>query len=451
MKKVISKTVNGGITHKKIRLYTEKKSCICCGSKKLKELVDLGEQPLANSFHKKSDVLKKYPLKTNFCLNCKHIQLSHIVNPDNLFKNYLYVSGTTNTLKKFFRDNAQYCVNKVKNYRTQNDFEKGIEDTLEDWSNYSNKTINEVSVLDIACNDGSQLDEFKKLGAKTYGVDPAKNLAEISRKNHSVVCDYFNGNSFKGKKFDIITAQNVFAHVENPLNFLINANKILKDNGLMFVQVSQSEMFSNTQFDTIYHEHISYFSVTSMNELITRAGMNLYAIDEFDIHGGSTVFVIAKKGVSKLGDARSLLFTHHQLKYESSYDSVTFERVNEYAERVKQKAEKTLELINEYKKKGYHIYCYGAAAKGMTFLNYVKPKGIKAIIDDNPLKVGLLTPGTDLEVKPVSEIKKTKAKKILFIILAWNFAYEIKERIHAVRKNDDDRFLFAFPNCRVVK
>ena len=151
--------------------YREKKDCVCCGKSDLSLVLDLNKQPLANSYHKEDEVLEEYPLGLNLCNDCYHLQLTHIVNPDLLFKDYLYVSGTTKTL----RDNFEWFA----------DF------TLE------NSDIDVETVLDIACNDGTQLDCFKSKGIHTYGIDPAENLYESSSKNHNVICDYFSADKYK--------------------------------------------------------------------------------------------------------------------------------------------------------------------------------------------------------------------------------------------------------------
>ena len=160
--------------------------CLCCDSDDIKILLDLNSQPLANSYHDNTKKMDEYPLGVNICNNCYHIQLTHVVNPDLLFKDYLYVSGTTKTL----RDNMKWFVNYV------------LENSM--WGE-------KASVLDIACNDGTQLDYFKKKGFKTFGIDPAKNLHKLSSKNHDVVCDYFDSKHFDNT-FEVIVAQNVFAH-----------------------------------------------------------------------------------------------------------------------------------------------------------------------------------------------------------------------------------------------
>lgn len=166
--------------------HVENKCCLACGNTNLKTVLDLGDQPLANEYHKGCQTQNKFPLKLNLCESCFHLQLSHTVNPDLMFKHYLYVSGTSKTGRDYFKSFAKKTLEYFPKAKT---------------------------VLDIASNDGSQLDYYKELGLQTYGIDPATNLYEgATSRGHNVVCDYFNSNSVDkfNTKFDIITAQNVF-------------------------------------------------------------------------------------------------------------------------------------------------------------------------------------------------------------------------------------------------
>jgi len=147
------------------------------------------------------------------------------------------------------------------------------------------------SVLDIGCNDGSQLDKFKALNVDTYGVDPAENLYETSSKNHKVTCGYFDDKY--NRSHDIITIQNAFAHNPNPLELLKNCKKNLEIDGLLFIQTSQADMILNNEFDTIYHEHISYYNIKSMMFLCNRVGLNLIDVVKTPIHGTSYIFIIS--------------------------------------------------------------------------------------------------------------------------------------------------------------
>jgi hypothetical protein len=396
-------------------MYHKQEKCLCCDSSNLELLLDLNNQPLANSYHTNDLPLLEYPLGVNLCKKCYHIQLTHIVNPDLLFKDYLYVSGTSQTMRDHF----------------------------EWFSNFVIEYANPKSVLDIACNDGSQLDCFKDKGIKTFGIDPAENLYSLSSKNHNVICDYFNENSYD-RKFDVIVAQNVFAHNKNHKKFLDDCSNIMHDDSYLFIQTSQAELIQNNQFDTVYHEHISFFNSNSMNELAKRTDLNLIDIIKTSIHGISYLFVFSKKNINKhlvenlidVERLRGLLSDKLYVEYKQNVQSIVKDFKN---------------TINEYKDKGFKIVGYGAAAKGMTFLNFADMT-LDIIIDDNPLKQNLYTPGTNILIKSADYIKTYKPEeKILYVPLAWNFYSEIRERILEVRNNPNDLFLKYFPTLKIEK
>ena len=244
--------------------------CRCCGSNNLKCVLDLNNQPLANSYHNNKEILEEYPLKLNLCEECFHCQLSVVVDPSLMFKNYLYVSGTTDTLKEYFDFFAKFTLQRYK--YLNNSFAKKI--------------------LDIACNDGTQLDYYKSRGLKTVGIDPAENLYLKSSKKHDIICDFFPTQI--SEKFDIIIAQNVFAHTHDINKFLTSCGEILENGGVIYIQTSQSNMIKNNEFDTIYHEHLSFFNTLSMKKIIESCGLVLNNVFKFDIHGSSYVFEVQK-------------------------------------------------------------------------------------------------------------------------------------------------------------
>lgn len=393
--------------------------CLACGGSHLKLILDLNEQPMANEFV--SDITapeKTFPLKLNVCQDCTHLQLSHAVNPDLLFKNYLYVSGTTKTLRDYFDWFAEFA--------------------LSFWSKDAK------TVLDIACNDGSQLNSFKKLGLKTYGVDPAENLYELSSKEHTVICDYLTRdhvNTLKDAKIDIINAQNVFAHNSYPLEFLQICKDIMHDNSYLFIQTSQADMVVNNEFDTIYHEHLSFFNSNSMKALAERAGLKLVEIIKTPIHGNSYVFVFGKYSQPKM--SVDLMLTHERQVGLQNLETYTI-----YADKAKQVVIDLNAELQKRKDSGFKLVGYGAAAKGNTLLNFGQIQ-LDFIIDDNPLKQGLYTPGTHIPVVSIEHLKKFKEQKIAFVPLAWNFFTEIKQNIQRVRNNSDDVFIRYFPKIDV--
>jgi len=386
---------------------TEIKKCLACDSDELIPVLDLNDQPLANSYKKSKDEPEtSYPLKINRCEHCYHVQLTHAVNPDLIYKNYLYVSGTTKTYVEYMDWYADFVCEQFN--------------------------VFPQSVLDIGCNDGSQLDKFKKRGLQTFGVDPAENLFELSSKNHNVTCGYFDENY--SQPVDIITIQNAFAHNPNPLQLLKNCKKNLNIDGLIFIQTSQADMILNNEFDTIYHEHISFYNIKSMMFLCNRAGLNLIDVIKTPIHGTSYIFIISAD-ISSPANIKNLIDIETN---DGLYNKETY---TQYSKNCVDMVEKFREVVEEHRANGYKIVGYGAPAKGNTFLNFAKVP-LDMIIDDNPMKQGLYTPGSSIGIVG-SEVLKSfeEHDRILFIPLAWNFFKEIRERIIKQRNNFNDVFL----------
>ena len=394
--------------------FTKLKNCLACNSKNLRQVLDLNSQPLANSYlrnrHSKE---KKYPLKVNACLKCNHLQLSIAVNPKKIYQNYDYVSGTTDTYKKFMKKFYRFCI--------QNNKKKFL---------YKN-------ILDIGCNDGSQLDVFKSNNFKTYGVDPAKNIFKISSKKHKVICDFFNKKVVAkiNNKFDFIISQNSFAHNPKPIEFLKNAKKLMHEKSLLIIQTSQADMCRNLEFDTIYHEHINFFNINSMNKLIQRSELKLDNVIKDPIHGSSYLFLI-----KRYSDQKKIYKLIKKEKF------LNFKYYKNWGKRCKETVKKIKYRIDSISEKNT-IIGYGAAAKANTFLNFSKVK-FEIIIDDNKLKQNKFCPGSKIPIKSINFIKNYK-KNIYIVPLAWNFYKEIKKRVISIRRKNKDKFIVFFPKFKI--
>lgn len=404
-------------TLKNISSFKYVNFCRCCNNN-LIAILNLNDQPLANSYHELHEELEKFPLTLNLCENCYHMQLNVVVKPSLMFKNYLYVSGTSETLKKYF-----------------DFFSKFVFERFLLTNNYSPKTI-----LDIACNDGTQLNFFKSLGLYTCGIDPAENLYKFSSINHEVFCDYFPSDKIN-KTFDLIIAQNVFAHTDDIESFLKKCKLLLNENGILYIQTSQANMLLNNEFDTIYHEHLSFFNTNSMKIIVEKCELQLNNVFKFDIHGCSYIFEISH--FYREGNSKYFIDTE---KEKGFLNLTTYKNFAINSLKIVNNLKNTIEI---FRNEGYIIIGYGAAAKGMTVLNFGNIV-LDIILDDNSLKHNLYTPGTNILIQGVEYLLNYKDDvKILFVPLAWNFYSEIYSKIKIIRNNSNDKFLLYFPDLEI--
>ena len=393
--------------------YTTLNKCVACGGSNLEEFLDLAEQPLANNYHDGTGGGESFKLGLNLCTDCYHTQLPVSVNPKAMFDHYLYVTGTSQTLRDYCDWFAQFVVDR--------------------------ENLKQGNILDIACNDGTQLDSFRKLGWKTFGVDPAKNLFQIAlEKGHMVRNAYW---PISYPQMDVITAQNVCAHTPNPLEFLEGVKASLTPNGTAYIQTSQSQMYQRNEFDTTYHEHISFFSANSMQTLAKRAGLVLTDIEITSIHGDSYVFVLKHQGAEVKS---SVAETIRKEVKEGSHNPMFYIKFGVNAESIIRKLK---DLVEKCQKAGTPVVGYGAAAKGMTVLN-ANDIQLDWIVDDNELKQGLLTPGTNIPIKDRSSLDIDE--HVVVIPLAWNFFAEIKSNVEEIRQDKSTQYVQYFPHVMFV-
>ena len=397
----------------------ENTRCLACDSDDIHMALDLALQPLANSYKKSADATEdRYPLAVKLCYQCKHLQLSHSVDPAIIYKNYLYATGTNQTIK----DYSRWFANFVQEYT-------GITGT----------------VLDIGCNDGTQLNSFKDIGFNTYGIDPAENLHDRSSANHTVVCDFFGPDAvdkLSAVDYDAIVAQNVCAHNPDPAGFLQSCRKLMTNDTLLFIQTSQADMVLNDEFDTIYHEHVNFFNANSMKQLAKRVGLHLVDVQKSPIHGNSYIFVLS------LHDLRPY---HVQNIIAMEAPLLKLNTYQQWRNTVESNVKALKFQIEQYRKQGYRLIGYGAAAKGNTLLNYAE-LDLDFIVDDNELKQGSFTPGRSIPIVSIRRIQALlQQDRVVFVPLAWNFFDEIRTRILDARKNDQDLFLRYFPTVEIVK
>ena len=393
-------------------------SCLACSSTKLEEILNLGPQALANNYTLEKCEQDKYPLALNLCLTCFHSQLNIAILPEMLFKHYSYVSGTSTTLANYFL-------------------------------RFKKKIIGEHGasgkILDIGSNDGSFLATFAKTEWVGLGVDPAYNLIPESIKRGVITVPVFfdeRVTKFLADDFDVVIAMNVFAHTSNPSAMLKSISSIIKPEGHIYIQTSQADMFFTGQFDTVYHEHISFFNVNSMRQLLRANGLRLVDVTIEDIHGGSYLWKIQK------GTGITNLVFERELKEKSLglYEKRTYLRFKEKSLEIVERVKSTIEL---FRNDGYTIASYGAAAKGNTFLNFGEI-ALDYIFDDTPQKIGRYAPAGECIVSSPSILAGINSPMII-IIPAWNFSAEIVEKIREYRTGFEDYYLQYFPDFTINK
>ena len=376
-------------------------SCLCCEGA-LVPLVNFGRMPLVNTY----GVTEKFPLAVNRCKVCCHLQLSEAVDPLVLYSDYAYCSGTGKTALDFFSGFARTALSYVPNAKR---------------------------VLDIASNDGSQLDAFKALGLSTSGVDPAANLAEIAKaKGHAITVGLFEETFIpEGTTFDIITAQNVVAHTHRPMEFLSRCTDIMHKDSRLFIATSQANMVVLGECDTIYHEHISYFNAGSMMRLAERAGLRLLDIVMNDIHGTSYVFVLGTSGEPSVRVAQ-------RIQWEKAVGLTRPGLYRWWKTHIAEKIERLGRTIDSYKKDGFLTVGCGAAAKGISMLNMAGVK-LNVLADNTPTKHYKVTSG--MLIMPFDEIANLQESKVLFVVLAWNVGLEIRRNVEQMRSRAGDVFI----------
>jgi SAM-dependent methyltransferase len=406
----------------------EQWTCVVCGAPTAKVL-DLGIQPPANLLLGSGrDVYQSYPLGIASCASCTHGQLTHFVDPSLLFKHYLYASGTSGTLKAYFEW-----------------FSAAL-------AQASGKL---ARVLEIASNDGSLLGCLEARGFDATGVDPAENLNEVATAAGRKVITGFFPETRSAGKFDIIVAMNVAAHTPRPLEFMKGVRDSLAPDGVAIIQTSQALMIPNGEFDTIYHEHYSFYTVASMKRLAQESGLRLEQVQLVSVHGTSFLFFLrhpeaASPFVFAGGAPFSVAWP--ELVPQTLRDDLTGAEANDayraFADTARAAMEATADLVRTHQAIGRQIALVGVAAKALTFIHAA---GIvpNMYLDEAALKVGLHIPGT---LSPIEPLEKSAglARTTTFLIGAWNFADELMRKIRALNPDSDPTFIVYFPRLREI-
>jgi 2-polyprenyl-3-methyl-5-hydroxy-6-metoxy-1,4-benzoquinol methylase len=400
--------------------------CRGCGAKTVELFLDLGDQPHCNRLISPAVADKAepyFPLRTGFCRTCTLVQIDHTIAKESMFTDYPYVSGTTKTLVAHFKETAERL---VKTY----DLKPGS------------------LVVDIGSNDGTWLKHYQPLGLNVLGIDPAANVVELAVANGVPTwVRFFNETTAdeileKQGSASLVTAAGVFFHLEELHSVIKGVKKLLSDDGVFVVQaIYLGGMLDNIAFDQIYHEHLVYYTLRSIEALFAQHGMEVFDASLVDIHGGSLEIHVAPKG-RRAQNAR--VQAMRELELSKGYGE--FETYETFAKNVWKLRDDLLVLLNEYKAKGKSVYAFGAPAKGATLLNSFKigPELVQFATERNPMKFGYMMPGSRIPI-----IDEEGQAPDAFLVLAWNFIDEFIKREQAYLKAGGE-FIVPVPRLRVV-
>jgi SAM-dependent methyltransferase len=404
-------------------------SCIVCNNKTVEQFLDLGQTALANKFLTDEEIAREepmYPLRVGFCHSCGHVQLTDIVPPQAMFEDYLYVSSASDTLKAHLYDLTDTVVQRFR--LTAHDL-----------------------VIDIGCNDGTLMSGFRRHGVRVLGVDPAANLAELTRGNGiDRLVAFFSARTAqeivdRWGLATVITATNTFPHVPQLEDFIAGLQIVLKPGGAFVIEAHYLvDLLEQGAFDTIYHEHVSYWALGPMVYLFDRAGMEVVHVERLPLHHGQIrVFVQRKREGSVQPSVASAL------DFERSLGINAFATYQRFAQKTQEIKTALNEKIRELKDEGKRLAGYGAPAKGNTLLSFLEigPETLSYIADRSALKQGLYTPGSHIPVVAPERLLLDQPDYVL--LLAWNFVAEILEQQAEYRRRGG-KFIIPVPRVKIA-
>ncbi len=404
------------------------KACRSCGSERLDLVLDLGVAPLVDRLievAQRDEIEPAFPLRTVFCHQCSLVQITETVDPELLFEaNYPYFSSFSPALLAHSRENALDVI------RT-----RGLSA--------------ESLVVEIASNDGYLLKNYMEAGIEVLGIDPAPGPVAAARKIGVETREEFFTLSVaerlvnEGYKADVIHGNNVLAHVADTNGFVAGIAKLLKPDGVVVIEAPYLKaLIDNVEFDTIYHEHLCYFSVTALDILFRRHGLFLNEIRLLSIHGGSLRLFVEK--IERVGPS-----VQEQLALEHAEGLDTLAYFRDFSDRVEELRRRLLELLMRLKSAGHSIAAYGAAAKAATLINFagIGPDMIDFVADRNIHKHGKLMPGQKIPI--VAPEKLLEVQPDFVLLLAWNFADEILEQQAEYRRRGG-QFIIPVPEPKII-
>lgn len=404
-------------------------ACRYCGSKKLSLFLSLGDQPPSNSFIAPDKIKdeKQYPLDVYVCHSCSLVQLIDVVPAEHIFNDYLYLSSSSRALKTHYAQLAQLLTKR---------FHLAAGDV----------------VVDIGCNDGILLTGYTLPGLKVIGVEPSKVAKIATKAGFAVLNSFFDNITAKKivKKYGtakVVTATNVFAHVDNIGAFVKGLPTLLGTNGIFVIEVPYLiDLIDKTLFDTIYHEHLCYISITPLVPFLEKHELQIFDVERIPFGASGPAIRVFIKHVTNTERIRTSVTTMLADEKKWGVDKIT--TYKGYAKKVKQIKKNVRNLITKIKKTGAHLGAYGAPAKGNTLLNYfgLSPSDIVFIAETNSVKQGLLTPGSHIPI--VSEEAFIAAMPEYALLLSWNYVDFFLEKSDYIKKGG--KFLVPLPKPQII-
>jgi hypothetical protein len=382
----------------------ESVACLICGASSLDSILDLGDTPLANAFVTAEEMaagVPRYPLRLAMCPVCGHVQLTEHVDPEAMFHRYLYVSSASDTLREHFDDLSKLLVARR---------DLGPADL----------------VVDIGCNDASLLRSFQARGIRTLGVDPAENLAEAWGAGVDRIVDYFNPSTAdqildRWGPASLVTITNTFPHLQNLHGFVVGLDRVLARGGAAVIEVHYAaDMLAQTAFDTIYHEHVSYWRLGTLDRLFADYGMEVVRAERLPLHHGQLRVTVQRAGETEIDESVGVV-----AEQESAAGLDREEPYLAFARGVEASREQLHNRLDEIRRADRTVVGYGAPAKATILLNYmdVGVDLIPYICDRSSLKQGLFVPGTGIPIVAPERLLEDQPDYVL--LLAWNFAEEV--------------------------
>ena len=404
-------------------------NCRICGGKSGKTFVDLGHTPLSNSYLKKNMIKneKKFPLHALICTKCMLVQLEEFENPKKIFSEYVYFSSYSKTWLK----HAEEYVNKMTKKLNLN---------------------SDHLVIEIASNDGYLLQYFKKYKIPVLGIEPAKNVAKIAQKKKIPTITKFFGTKLakemvkSGKQPDLLLGNNVLAHVPKLNDFVEGLKILLKHEGVITLEFPHIlQLINKNQFDTIYHEHFSYFSLITLKKLFEMHKLKIFDVEELNTHGGSLRIFVKHKDNNFEKERKSV---KKILEKEKMFGLKKISTYTNFSQEVDSIRKELLNFLHKAKKDKKTVVGYGAPAKGNTLLNFceINFELIDYTVDISPHKQKMYLPGSHILIKNPNEIFKTKPDYVL--ILPWNLKKEIMVQMKDIHKWGG-KFVIPIPEVKI--